>query len=371
MSKIRTAVLAGGVLVLSSVGGGCGKSSSAPIPLPKVYPPVRASTPDALIADSAFSAPAGGVTAKSALQRRPNALDDAVSLATVVQERLYTMGPTEILRLVSGLDERTSTLDTRASEHPCLTGTPIPYSYSLPGGATFNVSFQCLQEFSAGGVGTGWLVFGFDNALAAPVGGGGASGGDGSNGGTDGKSSLPDGGALGTDGGGDHFYLAEGQSSGMGSVYRFDRTTGDVEGWVSVADNMNFTGSRVMMHLITDTAAGTFELTLGGAAVGFCAAHLKTGADFMFIDAKTMAPPPGGTPMSADTQYCDTSRTGCFDTRDLTTDLGGDAPACAGLVRSTFAIATDLDASSDPGANVTPNTVYTYFGTEPTGIPTF
>ena len=61
----------------------------------------------------------------------------------------------------------------------------------------------------------------------------------------------------------------------------------------------------------------------------------------------------------------------CFDTTNLATDLGGDAPDCAALARPTFALTTDLDASSDVGSNVTPSTIYTYFNSQPSGIPTF
>ncbi|HEY4183414.1 MAG TPA: hypothetical protein VGP07_00020 [Polyangia bacterium] len=349
------------LLGLSAGSLGCGKSgSSTPIPLPLVYPPVRAGTPDGLIADPTYAAGATS-SKKSALLKTGSALNDAINLATAVQERLYTMGPTEILRLVSDVDARTTSLDTRTSEHPCLSGAPVPFTYSFPGGQTFPIQLQCLEAIGGGSSPSGgWLAFGFDAALAAAP---APDGGD--------AEPAPDGGVMGTDGGGDHFYLAEGQNGGMGSVYRFDRSTGDVEGWISVADQSLPTGSQVIMHLTTNKAAGTLELTMGGSSVGFCAAHLKSGGNYLFIDAKTTAPPPPGTSMSAGVQYCDASRTGCFDTTNLATDLGGDAPDCAALARPTFSITTDLDASSDPGANVTPPTIYTYFTGQPSGIPAF
>src|SRR6185295_3582928 len=83
---------------------------------------------------------------------------EAVNLATVVQERFYSGGPTAILRVVKALDDRVQGLDTDPSAHECLTAAPVPWTYSLPGGPTFTVKLQCLQEFGApGSPGAGWL----------------------------------------------------------------------------------------------------------------------------------------------------------------------------------------------------------------------
>jgi hypothetical protein len=374
MQISRSALLLASSLAAAAGCGASGKgqgNGSTPIALPRVYPPVRASTPSALIADPAYAAEVSesssalsmaGAMATDA-QPEPETFAAAgagINLATAVQERLYTMGPTEILRILSEVDGRTSTLDTRASQHPCLTTTPVSRTYALPGGQTFTVKLQCREEFGGpGSVGGGWLAFGFDAALE----------GDGDGGATDDGGVASDGGALGTEGGGNSFYLIEGQSGGMGSAYHFDRTTGNVEGWIAVADSSVPTGSQVLMHMATDKAAGTFELALAGSGVGFCSAHLKTGAGFLFIDGKTNAPPPPGSPMTG--QYCDATRTGCFQTTALDTDLGGDAPGCAAIGRSSFGIATDLDASSDPGANVVPATIYTTFNLEPIEVPAF
>lgn len=363
MRTSLSAVLVASSLATAAGCGGGGKGNGSSISLPLVYPPVRASTPASLIADPAYEAE----VSKSSALSMPTDADaqpetfpapgDEVNLATVVQERLYTMGPTEILRILSDVDGRTSTLDTRTDKHPCLTTAPVARTYALPGGQTFVVQLQCLEEFSGpGGVGGGWFAFGFDTALEADAGV------------TDDGGASNDGGALGTIGGGNGFYLIEGQSGGMGSAYHFDRTTGNVEAWVAVADSTAPNNSQVLMHMSTDKAAGAFELTLGGSGVGFCAAHLKTGGGFLFIDGKTNAPPPPGSPIG---QYCDPARAGCFDTSALGTDLGGDAASCASIGRASFNLATDLDASSDPEANVVPATIYTYFNTEPTDVPAF
>lgn len=75
--------------------------------------------------------------------------------------------------------------------------------------------------------------------------------------------------------------------------------------------------------------------------------------------------------MPANGQYCDADRGGCFALADLTTDLGGDSPACAPVSASSFTISPALDASSDASANVTPSAVWSYFGTTPGGVPAF
>jgi hypothetical protein len=113
------------------------------------------------------------------------------------------------------------------------------------------------------------------------------------------------------------------------------------------------------------------ELTFAGSGVGFCGAHLKTDPTNLFIEGKTNGALPPGTSLPANGQYCDAERTGCFALTNLTTNLGGDNAACAALSPSSFGISTTLDASSDPEANVTPATVWSYFGTVPSGVPAF
>jgi hypothetical protein len=321
--------------------------SDTPIPLPQVYPPVRANTPTALIADPAFAAPVSH-------SHQHQAMSGQISLAQAVQERLYSPGPTAILRILHEIDGRVIGLDPRPSQHPCLTAPPVSTTYALPGGQTFTVKLQCLERFNDG---AGWIAFGFDSALAAPT--------------TDAATAPPDGGALGADGGGNSFYLIEGQDRGLGGAYRIDRTTENVEGWIAVADKEVPENSQAIMHLLTNKAAGTLEMAFGGAGVGFCSAHLKTGAGFLFIAAKTNAPPPAGTATAPGTQYCDAVRTGCFAATALGTDLGGDAADCAAIGAGNFSIPVELDASMDPGANVSFPTIYTFFSHPPAGVAAF
>jgi hypothetical protein len=138
-----------------------------------------------------------------------------------------------------------------------------------------------------------------------------------------------------------------------------------------VADQVAQSGSQVIVHLLTDHPNGLLELTFGGSGVGFCAAHLKTNPSNLFIQGKTNGAAPPGTPVPANGQYCDADRTGCFALANLTADLGGDDPACASLSPSSFAITSTLDASSDPGANVVPSALWSYFGSVPVGVPAF
>jgi hypothetical protein len=332
-------------LVLALFGCGGGSGSGSHIDLPQVYPPVRANTPAALIADPTYQSTASvksTASKKSALSvaALPQALGDAVNLAMAVQDRLYTAGPTEILRIVHELDDRTAGLDTDPSKHSCLTATPIDKSYALPGGQTFDVKLQCMQSY-----GGGFIAFGFDHAQAA------------------------DAGATAIHGGED-FYLVQGQEGGMGGAYHL-QGNGNLEGWISVADSRVPAGSQVIMHMLTDQTAGTLELTFGGSGVGFCNVHLKTGGDYLFIRGKTNGAPPPGTPMSEAGGYCDAVRSGCFAVSALTMDLGGDAASCSAIAASSFGIAIDLDASSDPEANVVAANVYAYFDSAPSGVPAF
>jgi hypothetical protein len=335
---------------------GAGKNAEKPpgktkLSLPEVYPLVRASTPSALIANPTYQPqPAkhdGGVGVL------PQALGGEVSLALAVQERFYMGGPTELLRIVRDLDNRVSGLDTDASKHSCLSAAPVEHTYALPGGHSFSVKLQCIQSFGAPGSAAGaWIAFGFGSADPAIVDDAGASDAD-----------------AGTDLDGDAFYLVEGQAGGMGGAYRI--RGGDVEAWIAVADSSAPMNSRVIMHLVTHERPATSELALAGAAVGFCSAHLKTSADYLFVQGRTNAPPPPGTAMQPGAQYCDMVRAGCFAVTALGTNLGANAPGCAAVARRTFEIRGKLDASNDAAANVMYDRIYTYFNQPPTGLASF
>jgi len=338
-------------------------SGSAKITLPQLYPPVRAATPSALIADPQFSAsvpPLFGV-AKAELGSARQALVSGISLGSAVQERFYSTGPTDLLRIVREVDDRVATLDTDPNHHACLTAPPVALTYALPAGESFTVQLQCLQHFGAPGGSSGWVAFGFDPAATEVAADAGADGG---------SPSSADAGATAPGRRGD-FYLIEGQNNGMGGAYRIS-PRGDVEGWIAVADRSTPLSSQVLMHLLTSASASTLELEIAGSAVGFCSAHLKTDDHHVFVSGRTNAPPPPGSPMAG--QYCDAERNGCFDASALSTDLGVDAAECSRVAPSTFALGVTLDASTDVDAgvaNVTPSAIADYFSLEPTGVPAF
>jgi hypothetical protein len=317
---------------------------SPDIELPQVYPPVREATPAQLIADPEYAGNPPGGAVYGATRLAAVQPPSAVSLATSIQERFYSAGPTHILRIVKELDDRVLGLSTDPSTHPCLTAPPVPWSYSLPG-QRMTVQLQCLQEFgAAGSAGAGWLAFGFDRATATDAGPVQA-------------------------GAGNDFYLIVGQEAGNGGAYHIEGATGNVEGWIAVADRNVPLNSQVLMHLVTDKATATLELALGGAAVGFCSAHLKASRDHVFVTARANEPPPPGSPMAG--QYCYAPRAGCYATADLSTDLGENNPRCAGVGRTALAIAVGLDASTDTGANVNPAEIWRIFSQKPTGVPAF
>ncbi|HET6332116.1 MAG TPA: hypothetical protein VFG30_02840 [Polyangiales bacterium] len=344
-------------------GGGAGQTATAgkdagkpatKLVVPEVYPLVRASTPSALIANPMYKPEPPKKPSDGGVGVLPQALGGEINLALAVQERFYMGGPTELLRIVKDLDGRLAGLDTDATKHACLTTTPAVHTYALPGGRTFDVKLQCMQSFgAAGSASDAWIAFGFGSSVGTSTEDAGADAADG-----------------GQDAEGDAFYLVEGMAGGMGGVYRI--SGGDVEAWIAVADSNVPTNSRVIMHLITHESPATSELALAGAGVGFCSAHLKTSADFVFIQGKTNAPPPPGTGMpAAGVQYCDALRAGCFDVTALGTDLGGDAEGCKAIAAKTFESRGALDASNDASANVMPDGIYMYFNQRPTGVADF
>ena len=319
---------------------------SGKLELPQVYPPVRDVTPVQLIADgqAAGGLPREGLAGATILGRARQR-QVPINLATVVQERFYSTGPTDILRILAALDDRVLGLDTDPATHECLTASPAAWTFALPAGQSFSVKLQCLQELGTrGAAGAGWVAFGFDRAAAADAGPAAASNGN-------------------------DFYLVEGQESGNGGAYHISGATGSVHGWLVVADRGAPLNSQVLLELLTDEPAATLELSLAGSAVGFCGAHLKANPDHLFVQGRINAPPPPGAPMTG--QYCDARRAACYSTGALDTDLGESSPECAALGPAAFAIRTELDASTDAAANVRPAELWRLFSQRPTGVAAF
>lgn len=352
--------------------GGANAGSST-FTLPRVYPPVRAATPTALIAGTTYAAQPfrrgpdqpGFGTARQAL--------GAITLATAIQERFYSTGPTDLLRIVKAVDDRMQGLDLTVAAHPCLGTPPVEHTYLLPGGQTFQVKLQCLQHFGTPGANSGWVGFGRVRPASADAGVsavGATSVSVDAGVAADAASGYGDAGASAGDG--SDFYLVEGQEGGNGGAYHIDGQ-GNVEGWIAVAERNIPANSQVIMHLRTDNAAGTLELTLAGSAVGFCAAHLKTDPSFLFVSGKTNAPPPPGTMQAVGTQYCDEPRSGCYRADNLAADLGSDSASCAAIGPSSFrdGVELDSDTSADAGVNVVTTDIYSYFSQMPAGVPDY
>jgi len=331
---------AGNAAPAAGSGNGAAGSGSDALRLPRVYPLLRANTPTNLIANAAYRE---GASSLEVLPGDDAGVGGAIGLAQAVQERLYSQGPTEILRIVQELDNRTSQLDLSASRHGCLGAAAIARDLMFPGGQTFRVQLQCMREHTGG-----WLAFGIVPSQSihddADAGAAAVTGHD--------------------------VYLVQGQDGGMGGAYHV-RASGDVEAWITVADGRVPNNSQVLMHLLIDAAAGTTELAFGGSGVGFCSAHLKTGQNHLYILAKTNAPPPPGQSPTPGTQYCDAPRGGCFATDALSVDLGAAAPACAAIDSGTFGIGTSIDASSGGEANVAAPMIYELFNVKPTGIAAY
>jgi hypothetical protein len=360
---------AGGASSMQSGGGSAGSAGNAAgsttLALPQVYPAVRAATPTALIAagSALWLGPQGELgTARQALE-------GGVNLATAVQDRFYSGGPTDLLRIVKDLDDRVQGLQLDLAQHPCLSASPVNKTYELPSGQSFELKLQCLQSFGTGSSG-GWV--GFGSVAHEPADAGASDSVEGA------SDAAVDAGAAGDgDAGvpfpGRDFYLVEGQTGGNGGAYHID-ANGNVEAWIAVAERDIPANSQVLMHLKTAHVAKTLELALAGAGVGFCAAHLKTNPESLFVTGKTNAPPPPGTEQMVGTQYCDANRAGCFQASALGTDLGADSPTCSAIGTSSFAltVALDADTAADAGtANVTPGSIYTYFSEKPTGVSEF
>ena len=354
---------------MQSGGGNAGSAGNTAggtaLTLPQVYAAVRAATPTALIA----SGSALWLGPQGELGTARQALEGGVNLATAVQDRFYSGGPTDLLRIVKDLDDRVQGLQLDLAQHPCLSAPPVTKTYGLPSGQTFEVKLQCLQSFGTGSSG-GWVGFGIVAHEPADAGASDSA--------ESASDAAVDAGAAGDgDAGvpfpGRDFYLVEGQTGGNGGAYHID-ANGNVEAWIAVAERDIPANSQVLMHLRTAHVAKTLELALAGSGVGFCAAHLKTNPESLFVTGKTNAPPPPGTEQMVGTQYCDADRAGCFQASALDTDLGADSATCSAIGASSFALTVDLDAdtTADAGSpNVTPGSIYTYFSEKPAGVSEF
>lgn len=260
----------------------------------------------------------------------------AIGLSTAVQQRFYSGGPTDLLRIIKSIDTRLGELTLDPVKHPCLESKPVSSAFALPSGELFEVQLQC-QQSTGNGDRAQWLAFGIDN--------------------TSGNSAQGD------------FYFAEGRPSGMGGAYRVDGVSGDIEGWIAVADKDAPANSQVIIHLLLHKETNTVELAFAGSGVGFCGAHLKTNSAAIFVTGSQSGPAAEGRQMSNGDEYCKPVETGCFRASDLSSELDAASELCATIDANSFRLGPDLNATVS--GNVTPSTIYKYFATAPIGVPAF
>ena len=280
--KGAAVILAAGAITLFA----CSKDddgSGASIGAPQAYPPTAAVTPGQLVI-------AAGTGSSSIVGRKAGApkagLDSGASLAGLatlvavepstdaektamldtVKQRLFSDGPTNLLKLVKNVDDRMKEYDSRVagmSEAPaCLSSTPVDLSsvFSVPavsGTTSFPLYGQCQESINNGGM---TLMFGKKDS----------------------DWYLVDGASAGLDGSADCVF----SMSKISGTSDADRV---VDGYMAVdyqGKTDNFTGSTTLMHFKADVAAGTLEFTAGGVGIGPNQVHTKSNAQYMYIQTQ-------------------------------------------------------------------------------------
>ena len=289
-TRVHTAIILAGSLVAVSA---CGKKddnkgSGATTGAPQAYPPTALVTPSVLLS-SAGTGSAGlfarishvdltPVAETYALRANPTEPGDATSksaLMTIVKDRLFSPGPTNMLDLVKKVDGRMGEYDRRVSqmETPpsCLSSSPVDVSstFSVPaasaGETTFPLFGQCQETMDPGLT----LMFGKkDNDWY-----------------------LVDGATKELDGS-DNCVMTMAKISGSSDADRM------VDGYMAVVyqgKTNNFTGSTTLMHFKADVASGTLELTAAGVGIGAEQIHAKSSRDYVYVRAQSGAGNTAGT----------------------------------------------------------------------------
>lgn len=280
--KGAAVVLVAGAIALyacSKDDGGSGASIGAP----QAYPPTAAVTPGQLVIaagtgsssfvgkkiaatranpDSAASAAALGTL----VAVEPSTDGEKMAMLDTVKQRLFSEGPTNLLKLVKNVDDRMRDYDSRVASMSaapeCLGSTPVDLStvFSVPaasGTTTFPLFGQCQETMSNGGM---TLMFGKKD--------------------TDWY--LVDGASAGLDGSADCVF----SMSKISGTSDADRV---VDGYMAVdyqGKTDNFTGSTTLMHFKADVAAGTLEFTAGGIGIGPNQVHTKSNKDYLYIQTQ-------------------------------------------------------------------------------------
>jgi len=275
-------ILAAGAIALYA----CSKDDSgsgASIGAPQAYPPTAAVTPGQLViaAGTGSSSFVGKKTA--ATRANPDSASSVAALGTLVavepstdaektamldtvKQRLFSEGPTNLLKLVKNVDDRMKDYDGRVASMStapeCLSSTPVDLStvFSVPaasGTTTFPLFGQCQETINNGGM---TLMFGKKDTDWYLV--------DGASADLDGSASC---------------VFSMSKISGTSDADRV------VDGYMIVdyeGKTDNFTGSTTLMHFKADVAAGTLEFTAGGIGIGPNQVHTKSNKEYLYIQTQ-------------------------------------------------------------------------------------
>lgn len=222
----------------------CGKKSTSKdsITTTRVRPPVQAAIPSKLLASSTYSLDEDtdytqtcqtDVTTDKCMT-----YTDSKRLACIVKQRLFCKGPTEVLGLLNGLDTRLAEIEARAGGAPCLNNSVVDLTSQLtfPGDSTLTYKAFC-KDSSIG------LGFGKENGT---------------------------------------WYLREanGAAAQVFSVTETEVVDGYL--WLPSKDK-TLSQSTGILRIHADKANKTFEMTGGGAGLGFCGMHFHSNATHVYL----------------------------------------------------------------------------------------
>ncbi len=273
------------IVSMATLTAGCSKnkskSSGVTIGAPQAYPPTKKVTPDQLAASSGtssltentfISTMSGDMASLLVADRfrttpqEPSTDAAKNALMSEVKARLFSDGPTNLLKLIKNVDTRMAEYDTRSSGSKsapsCLSSTPVDLSTvftvpALSGTTTIPLFGQC-RETVAGATNL-TLIFGKKD---------------------------------------NDWYLLDGTTKGssgtetcIASMVKVSGTTDAeriVDGYMVVTGGKsdNFEQSTTLMHFYADVATGTLEFSAAGSGIGFDQVHSRTDGDFVYVQAQ-------------------------------------------------------------------------------------
>lgn len=233
-------------VLLVTACGSSKSSSKSTISTTRVRPPVQEILPSSLLADGSFSLANGDLDNSKTCQTDASAGDACSSLSEsskircIVKNRLFCGGPTEVLKLLDGLDGRLAGIEARSegSEIACMSKDPVDLTDQLdfPGEAVLPAKFKC-QDSSIG--------LGFGDADGV-------------------------------------WYVRE--ANGAAAQSFVVNTDSSIHGFIWLPSKEGTMASSTgLLEIQTDTSAKTIEITGGGVGFGFCGLHYKSNADFIYL----------------------------------------------------------------------------------------